>query len=556
MATAVVDAAQVRGFRDLLLATVLPGSPVGMTALLTALQELACAVVAVTGDLALRLDGQIRADEAAAGVPEAKQGVGVARQVGLAVHRSPHAGRTLLGVARVLDVEMPHTRARLRDGTLDEAKAVVLVRETACLPLDARQQVDVELCADPVTLDGVGTRRLTGLVRAAAARLDLAAVVERHRRAAAGRGVWVRPAPDGMCHLTAALPLAQGIAAYAALRRAADGEQAADGGRVGGTAWDPGTGQAANLATDPGTGAADTAGDPGIDPYTGGVRGRGAIMADTLVERLTGQATAETVPVTVHLVISDQTLLGAGHEPATILDDAGAGYGTVPAQVARTLIAAGLDARAVWLRRLYATPGGDLIAASSTRRFFADGLASWLRIRDQGLCRTPFCDAPARHADHVTPAYLGGVTSVDNGQGLCEACNQAKEAPGWTATATPAHASVSGRHEVTTRTPTGHTYRSTAPPPPTPATTTTPATATAAATAAADVAPTATAAVTAPAPATAPETRTTPATRRWRRPRTSRPRTRPARTRTPASDDQAYPDRPGTTDANGTAGSR
>ena len=139
MTTAVVEAAQVREFRDLLLAAVHPVEPAGTTALLAALQELTSAVVAVTGDLALTLDSQIRSDEAAAGVPEAKQGIGVARQVGLTVRRSPHAGRTLLSVARVLRAEMPHTRARLRDGTLDEAKAVALVRETACLPLVARE---------------------------------------------------------------------------------------------------------------------------------------------------------------------------------------------------------------------------------------------------------------------------------------------------------------------------------------------------------------------------------------------------------------------------------
>ncbi|MDQ6755169.1 MAG: hypothetical protein M3017_17645, partial [Actinomycetota bacterium] len=44
-------------------------------------------------------------------------------------------------------------------------------------------------------------------------------------------------------------------------------------------------------------------------------------------------------------------------------------------------------------------------------------------------------------------------------QGLCERCNQAKEAPGWSSRPRPGP-----RHTVETRTPTGHTYRSTAPP--------------------------------------------------------------------------------------------
>ena len=52
----------------------------------------------------------------------------------------------------------------------------------------------------------------------------------------------------------------------------------------------------------------------------------------------------------------------------------------------------------------------------------------------------------------------GGPTSGLNGQGLCEACNYAKAAPGWSARPRPGP-----RHTVRTTTPTGHTYTSRAP---------------------------------------------------------------------------------------------
>ena len=52
----------------------------------------------------------------------------------------------------------------------------------------------------------------------------------------------------------------------------------------------------------------------------------------------------------------------------------------------------------------------------------------------------------------------GGETSGRNGQGLCEACNYAKEAVGWTARPRPGPG-----HVVETTTPTGHSYRSRAP---------------------------------------------------------------------------------------------
>ena len=116
----------------------------------------------------------------------------------------------------------------------------------------------------------------------------------------------------------------------------------------------------------------------------------------------------------------------------------------------------------VWLRRLFTRPAdGALVAMESRRRLFPDGLRRFLVLRDQ-TCRTPWCGAPIRHGDHVIPVETGGETSAANGQGLCEACNQAKQAPGWRARPGPGGAG----HTVEITTPTGHTYTSRPPPPP------------------------------------------------------------------------------------------
>ena len=98
----------------------------------------------------------------------------------------------------------------------------------------------------------------------------------------------------------------------------------------------------------------------------------------------------------------------------------------------------------------------------SRSRTVPAGLAQFLAVRDRS-CRTPYCDAPVRHRDHVTPWADGGATTAENGQGLCEACNQAKEATGWTAQVTD-----TDPHEVETTSPSGHRHRSRAPglPPP------------------------------------------------------------------------------------------
>jgi hypothetical protein len=98
----------------------------------------------------------------------------------------------------------------------------------------------------------------------------------------------------------------------------------------------------------------------------------------------------------------------------------------------------------------------------SRARIFPAGLRRFITARDH-TCRTPYCDAPIRHLDHVIPHHDGGKTTVANGAGLCEACNHTKETPGWAARAVPTTSGNGNRHTIKLTTPTGHTYCSTAP---------------------------------------------------------------------------------------------
>lgn len=377
------------------------------------LERVKAAAAAEQARAAVLLDRARREDEAANGVPLRRQGTGVAAEVALARQDSPARGGRHLGFAKALVNEMPHTLAALQCGALSEWRATILVRETACLAVEDRQKVDVEMCADPSRLRGLGDARLAADAKRLAYRLDAEAVVRRARRAENERRVSIRPAPDTMTYLTALLPMKQGVAVYAALKRAAD------------TSMDP-------------------------------VRGQGQIMADTLVERVTGVSVAEAVPIGVNITISDEALLGAGDEPAAV-----AGHGPVPAAVARRLISGAVSSGAkVLTRRLYRRCGtGALVGVESRSRLFPKGLAELIDLRDQ-TCRTPYCDASIRHHDHVVANARGGATSLDNGQGLCERCNYAKEAPGWNAVPVPG----TDRHTVEITTPTGTVYRSTAPP--------------------------------------------------------------------------------------------
>jgi hypothetical protein len=351
---------------------------------------------------------QLAAQETAR-VPVRDRGKGISAQVALARRESPHRGARLVGLAEALVGELPHTLAALTRGEISEWRATIVARETACLSREDRGAADRELAGRLATL---GDRQVEAEAKRIAYRLDPHAFMARIRGQQADRRVTLRPAPTTMSLLTGFLPVAQGVAAYAALTKHADSLRAA-----------------------------------------GDERTRAQIMADTLVERVTGQASAEHTPVEVQVIMSDQTLLGSDNEPAELL-----GYGPLPASLVRNLVR---DSEAeVWLRRLYAE-GGRLVGLESSRRIFPEGLRRQVVARDR-VCRTPWCDAAVRHIDHAVPAEAGGSTSESNGQGLCEACNLAKQATGWRARPGPAGAG----QLVDTTTPTGHRYVSRPPDPP------------------------------------------------------------------------------------------
>jgi hypothetical protein len=93
------------------------------------------------------------------------------------------------------------------------------------------------------------------------------------------------------------------------------------------------------------------------------------------------------------------------------------------------------------------------------RRFSAED-ARFLDARDHH-CRHPRCDGAIADHDHVRRRADGGPATRSNGQGLCEAHNLVKELPGWRSRVTDPRP---GSHTVEITTPTGHTYRSQAPP--------------------------------------------------------------------------------------------
>lgn len=394
-----------------------------------ALEQLKSAVAAAQAAETAAYATSQRAELRSAGVPADRIEHSIAGEVALARHISPFHARRYANWVTVLIRELPATFTALREGRTSESRAMIGSRETIWLPTrEQRAAVDAEVAAH---IEGWGDRRVEAETRKLTYRLDPTGYLKRCRGAEANRRVSLRPAPDTMARLTGFIPVAQGVAALAALTKHAD--------------------------------ALIAAGDE---------RGRGQIMADTYIERLTGQKRAEDVPVEVNVVITDTALLGGTiprdvsapasdtvvdvgpDEPAHVV-----GYGPVPAGYARALIFGPGAETPRWIRRLYRHPRSrHLVTMDSRRRCFTPAQRHFFTLRDQ-VCRTPWCDAPIRHIDHVTPHDHGGRTRLDNGQGYCAACNFAKQVAGWRTTA------IAGTDDIDITTPTGYTYRH-APPEP------------------------------------------------------------------------------------------
>ena len=339
----------------------------------------------------------------------------MATEVGLARRESPARGARLLKLARGLVEDHPEVLALLDSGDLNERRAELIINETVTLCLADRRAADTAIAHLLLEHPTLGDRDLTDAARRIVLRIDETAALRRRHQAHRERHVKARSRADGVGEVTGVIADWQMAAIMASLGERAD-----------------------------------------LMRHQGDDRTRAQLIADLFVERLAGLPGAGGVPVMLDLIMDGETLFGDGNEPAEI-----PGLGPIPASVARDLLGASPQAR-TRIRRLFCDTD-RLVALESTSRTFDGLLRQFIRLRDR-RCRTPWCDAPIRHLDHITDAAAGGRTSLHNGQGLCEACNYTKQDPAIT------HRVISEeviqRHTTQITTPTGAAYDSRAPAPP------------------------------------------------------------------------------------------
>ncbi len=420
-------------------------------------------------------------------------GRGVAAEVALARGVSTTTAEHQLAAAQTLVDELPLLFELMHRGEISWAGGRAVVRETHGVEPEVRREIDRRLAAaversaaelapaswvgpreglppladdqppdgTPVTYLRTLTEVVRGQVRcvvlpdvrpraatvsrlAAAARrlvllLDAQAAGKRAERARADRSVQLAPtgdSRDGAASLVALLPVEQAAACWHALdhharARRADGDE----------------------------------------------RSIGQLMADTLVERVTGTA-APVGPLPpaaqIGLLLKATTLAGEDDHPAHLR-----GVGPIPASVARGLcstvgstlrrVIVDDDGRVLTIDRT-SRPAGDrsgfdrwllrpadpsVAATETTDRFFTGPLRTLVGWRD-GTCRMPVCDSRAADVDHIRPHAAGGPTGARNGQALSVRCHHLRDLPGWR---------VEGEaSRVVWTTPTGHRYESRPPP--------------------------------------------------------------------------------------------
>ena len=134
MAQAPVTADEVRGWVQRVADAPLVRDDAALIDEVRELETLKAAVEARQARLAVQFDASQREVAAERGVPAARRGRGVAEQIALARRVSPHRGRILLGLAKAVVNEMPHTARALARGT-DHRVARDLVGARDRLPL-------------------------------------------------------------------------------------------------------------------------------------------------------------------------------------------------------------------------------------------------------------------------------------------------------------------------------------------------------------------------------------------------------------------------------------
>jgi hypothetical protein len=320
--------------------------------------------------------------------------------VATALRLSPTTAQNRIDVARVLVGHLPNTISALSTGEISVAHATVIARETATAiknGLSPESVFRVEQTAlahaEFHTPGQVASKVKTTIAKLAPE--DFEELVDRARDS---RRVTFYPEADGMATVIAILPAAdaqtvmKSIEAYILKQ---DAQDAAD--------WSV-------LSADMKRADALTA------------------IASQALASMANDVQPHRRPITISVAIDLPTLLGLAENPGQL-----AGYGAIPASVARRLAADGN-----WQRFVSDPTTGNLLDFGREKYTPPQELVDYLLARDR-ICRFPGCRRTGQSSDidHAQSWETGGETNPANLGLLCRRHHRMKTHGGWSLESNP-----------------------------------------------------------------------------------------------------------------------
>jgi len=342
--------------------------------------------------------------------------------VATALRLSPTTAQNRIDVARVLVGHLPNTISALSTGEISVAHATVIARETATAiknGLSPESVFRVEQTAlahaEFHTPGQVASKVKTTIAKLAPE--DFEELVDRARDS---RRVTFYPEADGMATVIAILPaedaqtVMKSIEAYI-LKRNQD-EEACLCDAVSGISKDclhhshEGAAEWSMLSADMKRADALTA------------------IASQALAAMATDVQPHRRPITISVAIDLQTLMGLAENPGQL-----AGYGAIPASVARRLAADGN-----WQRFVSDPTTGNLLDFGREKYTPPQELVDYLLARDR-ICRFPGCRRAGQGSDidHAHSWETGGETNPANLGLLCRRHHRMKTHGGWNLESNP-----------------------------------------------------------------------------------------------------------------------
>jgi len=360
------------------------------TAWLQALMQRA--IIAVAGNEPSVANG----DDVFFGVDEAER-----EDVSTALRLSAGTAQSRIDVARTLVNHLPNTCSALATGDISLAHANVIAKETAAAIRDGLTEFQIfEVEQRAIAHAEFHTpAQVANQVRTSLARIAPETFEDTVARARDSRRVSCYNDSDGMSTVVAILPAADAQVVMNAIEsfiRLTSADIENRDGSFGAT-----------------------------DARSTDMKRADALTAIAAASLTSSPVTPHRRPISINVTVDLPTLLGLAENPGQL-----AGYGAIPASVARELASDGK-----WKRFINDPQTGNLLDYGRESYEPPQSLKDFLIARDR-TCRFPGCrrSAALSDLDHAKSWSDGGSTSPENLGALCRRHHRLKTHDGWSVT--------------------------------------------------------------------------------------------------------------------------